>query len=76
MELCTFAGVNEIAVCEHGGSAADRRTVHDGDERLVEADERLYQVCLGALGGPGGVVRKSARSFPDRMSPPPCQSTT
>ena len=52
LELRALARVDEIAVRQHGGSAPDRRTVHGGDERLVEVDKRLHQARLGRLTGP------------------------
>ena len=32
-----------------GGFASDRRTVHGGDQRLVEVDKRLHQARLRTL---------------------------
>ena len=59
-----FARVDEIAVRQHGGSAADGGTVDGGDQRLVEIDERVHQLRLGHVSRPGGIFRKSSTSLP------------
>src|SRR6185369_277126 len=42
LEFCVLTCEDEVAVCQHGGSTADRGTLHGGDDWFVEANQRLH----------------------------------
>ena len=46
LEFCALAGVDEVAVRQHGGAAADRRALDRHDDRLVEVDEGMHEAGL------------------------------
>ena len=58
LEFCALARVDEIAVRQHRGSAADRRALHGRDDGLVEIDERAHQAGLWGLDRPGRILEK------------------
>src|SRR5262249_40086807 len=55
LELRALARVHEVAVTQHGRPTTNRHAVHGGDDRLLEADQRVHQARLGAATRAGGI---------------------
>src|SRR5258708_11631117 len=58
LEFCGLAGIDKIAVRQHGGPAPDRRTVHCCYDWLFKGDEGIDQAGLRTVFGTRGIFQK------------------
>src|SRR5215469_18317321 len=58
LEFRALARVDEIAVRQHRGSAADRSALHGRDDRLFEPGERIHEGALREIAWPRRIVEK------------------